>query len=87
LLSGDLFTQIGDGPALTERDIVGPAISTEDLFRFSSLNPGHGPDDPQAGDAGAAHDRADARSLPLPATARRRCADWPAITTAVSARR
>ena len=43
LLSGDLFTQIGDGPALTERDIVGPAISTEDLFRFSSLNPGMGP--------------------------------------------
>ena len=43
LLSGDLFTQIGDGPALTERDIVGPAIATEDLFRFSSLNPGMGP--------------------------------------------
>jgi len=43
LLSGDLFTQIGDGPALTERDIVGPAIATEDLFRFSCLNPGMGP--------------------------------------------
>ena len=43
LLCGDLFTQIGDGPALTERDIVGPAIATEDLFRFSCLNPGMGP--------------------------------------------
>ena len=42
LLCGDLFTQIGDGPALTERDIVGPAIATEDFFRFSSLNPGMG---------------------------------------------
>ena len=43
LLCGDLFTQIGEAPALTERDIVGPAIATEDLFRFSSLNPGMGP--------------------------------------------
>jgi len=42
LLCGDLFTQIGDGPAVTERDIVGPAIATEDFFRFSSLNPGMG---------------------------------------------
>ena len=42
LLCGDLFTQLGDGPAITERDIVGPAIVAEDLFRFSSLNPGMG---------------------------------------------
>ena len=42
LLCGDLFTQLGDGPAVTERDIVGPAIATEDFFRFSSLNPGMG---------------------------------------------
>ena len=42
LLCGDLFTQTGQAPALTERDIVGPAIATEDLFRFSSLNPGMG---------------------------------------------
>jgi flavorubredoxin len=43
LLCGDLFTQIGDGPALTEGDIVGPALAAEDIFRFSSLNPGMGP--------------------------------------------
>ena len=43
LLCGDLFTQIGEAPATTGRDIVGPAIATEDLFRFSSLNPGMGP--------------------------------------------
>jgi flavorubredoxin len=43
LLCGDLFTQIGNGPALTESDIVGPAIAAEDLFKYSSLNPGMGP--------------------------------------------
>lgn len=42
LLCGDLFTQVGDGPALTSGDIVGPAIAAEDLFRYSSLNPGMG---------------------------------------------
>lgn len=39
LLCGDLFTQLGDGPALTEGDVVGPAIAGEDLFNYSSLNP------------------------------------------------
>ena len=42
LLCGDLFTQLGDGPALTEGDIVGPAIAAEDLFAYSSLNPNMG---------------------------------------------
>jgi flavorubredoxin len=42
LLCGDLFTQVGGGPAMTSNDIVGPAILAEDLFRFSSLNPGMG---------------------------------------------
>jgi flavorubredoxin len=42
LMCGDLFTQVGDGPALTESDIVGPAIAGEDLFNYSSLNPGMG---------------------------------------------
>src|SRR5262249_45261789 len=42
LMCGDLFTQIGDGPALTQGDIVGPAIAGEDLFNYSSLNPGMG---------------------------------------------
>ena len=42
LLCGDLFTQLGDGPALTEADVVGPAIIAEDLFRYSSLSPGMG---------------------------------------------
>ena len=42
LLCGDLFTQLGNGPAVTDRDIVGPALFAEDLFNFSSLNPGMG---------------------------------------------
>jgi flavorubredoxin len=42
LLCGDLFTQLGDGPALVEGDIVGPAIAAEDLFAYSSLNPAMG---------------------------------------------
>ena len=43
LLCGDLFTQIGDGPALTTGDIVSPAIAAEDIFRYSSLSPTMGP--------------------------------------------
>ncbi len=42
LLCGDLFTQLGDRAPLTSGDIVGPAIEAEDLFSFSSLNPGMG---------------------------------------------
>jgi len=39
LMCGDLFTQLGDAAALTEADIVGPAIAAEDMFKFSCLNP------------------------------------------------
>jgi flavorubredoxin len=42
LMCGDLFTQIGDGPALTDGDVVGPAIAAEDLFKYSCLSPGMG---------------------------------------------
>ena len=42
LLSGDLFTQLGDCPPLTDGDIVGPAIEAENLFKYSALNPGMG---------------------------------------------
>jgi flavorubredoxin len=42
LLCGDLFTQLGDGPALTHGDVVGPAIAGEDLFNYSGLNPAMG---------------------------------------------
>jgi hypothetical protein len=33
---------LGDGPALTESDVIGPAIAAEDLFQYSSLSPGMG---------------------------------------------
>lgn len=42
LLCGDLFTHPGDGPALTETEIVGPAMAAEDLFGYSSLAPSTG---------------------------------------------
>src|SRR5262249_23715537 len=39
LLCGDLFTRVGNGPALTENDIIEPSITTEDLFHYTSLGP------------------------------------------------
>src|SRR5205807_4298801 len=42
LLCGHLFTQLGDGPALTSGDVVGPAIAGEDLFNYSGLHPSMG---------------------------------------------
>jgi flavorubredoxin len=42
LLCGDLLTQLGDGPALTDADIVEPAIAAEELFKYSCLNPSMG---------------------------------------------
>ena len=42
LMCGDLFTQLGDDRALTDGDVVGPAIVAEDVFKYSSLAPGMG---------------------------------------------
>jgi len=39
LLCGDLFTRLGDGPVITDDDIVEPAMEAEGLFRYSSLAP------------------------------------------------
>jgi flavorubredoxin len=39
LFCGDLLTHTGNGPALAEGDLVGPALAAEDLFHFSSLSP------------------------------------------------
>jgi hypothetical protein len=38
LFAGDLFTHFGDGPALTESDVVGPAAFAEDMMAASSLS-------------------------------------------------
>jgi hypothetical protein len=42
LLCGDLFTRVGNGPAITGSDIVEPSIMTEDLFHYTSLGPNTG---------------------------------------------
>jgi flavorubredoxin len=39
LLCGDLFTQFGNGPALTTDDLVEPAMAGEAMFHPSSLAP------------------------------------------------
>ncbi len=43
LFCGDLFTHPGNGPPLTEADIVGPAMAAEDLFHQTSLGPATAP--------------------------------------------
>jgi flavorubredoxin len=43
LLCGDLGSSLGAGPAVTEDDIVGPALEAEDLFQASCLTPATAP--------------------------------------------
>jgi flavorubredoxin len=38
LFAGDLFTRVGDGPALTELDLVEPAMEAEAMFQATGLN-------------------------------------------------
>jgi flavorubredoxin len=38
LLCGDLFTHVGDGPALTKDDIVPAALETEKMFQSTALS-------------------------------------------------
>ena len=40
LLCGDLFTQVGTGPALTTDDLVDAAFAAEGMFHATSLAPG-----------------------------------------------
>jgi flavorubredoxin len=42
LLAGDLFTHTGDGPPVTEKDIVLPAKAAEEMFRSSAYSPAAG---------------------------------------------
>jgi flavorubredoxin len=43
LFCSDLFTQLGECPATTGGDIVGPAMTTEERFRFVPVTPETGP--------------------------------------------
>ena len=33
-----MFTQLGNDAALTDGDVVGPAIAAEDMFKYPALN-------------------------------------------------
>ena len=39
LFCGDILTHVGDGPPLTDADILGPALDAERIFRAMSLGP------------------------------------------------
>jgi flavorubredoxin len=43
LLCGDLFTRVGNGPAVTESDIIEQSIIPESLLEYTSLGPTTGP--------------------------------------------
>jgi flavorubredoxin len=43
LLCGDLFTARGDSPALTDQEIIGPALAAEDSGHATCLTPATGP--------------------------------------------
>ena len=43
LLAGDLLTHVGDGPALTDKDVVGPALAAEAMFHATCLSPATAP--------------------------------------------
>jgi len=40
LFCGDLLTHVGDGPPLTDDDVLGPALEAEAMFRAMTLAPG-----------------------------------------------
>jgi flavorubredoxin len=39
LFTSDLFTHVGDPPALTEGDIIGPAMAAEKQFGYTAVSP------------------------------------------------
>ena len=43
LLCGDLFTALGESPALTEQEITSAALAAEDVFGATCLTPSTGP--------------------------------------------
>ena len=43
LLCGDLFTALGEHPATTTDDLVGPAVAAENLFHAQTVSPATGP--------------------------------------------
>lgn len=43
LFCGDLFSRVGDWPAIVHDDVVGPALAADDLFGATSLTPSTAP--------------------------------------------
>lgn len=43
LFSSDIFTQVGAAPALTESEVVSPAIQVERMMNFASIGPNSAP--------------------------------------------
>ena len=43
LFCGDLFSHVGDGPAINAAEVLGPAILAEDMFHSMCLGPTTGP--------------------------------------------
>jgi len=43
LLSSDIFTQVGAAPAMTESEVVSPAIQVERMMNFASIGPNSAP--------------------------------------------
>lgn len=43
LFTSDLFTHVGDPPAVTDGDIMGPAVAAEKQFGFTGVTPATGP--------------------------------------------
>ena len=39
LLCGDLFTMLGDAPATTDDDLIGPSAAAEDMFGHTAVTP------------------------------------------------
>lgn len=39
LFCGDLFTQVGKSPAVSDEDLIAPALAAEDMFKATSLTP------------------------------------------------
>ena len=85
LFCGDLFTQIGDGPAIVhDADMIQPALDAEDMFGGDRPHRQHGAD---AAAARRRSSRVPWRSCtdpPSPATASRRCSTWPTPTRPAS---
>ena len=71
LFSGDVFTQIGDVPAVTEDDIVDAALEAEALFRQHVVRPEPHPDPERARRPRADDARHHARVVATAATAAR----------------